>query len=74
MDSELLLVTGLVLGAVAIPSTLSALNDGRPPRAGAVGLLLAGTAVAVALQARPGGYELADIPQVFSNVIGRFLN
>lgn len=73
MDGDLLLVLGLVMGAVAVPSLLSAWNDGRPPRAGAVAILIAGTLVALALRSRPGGYQIEEIPQVFARVIGHYL-
>ena len=74
MDSALLLVIGLALGALSLPSLFSAIVDGRPPRAGAVALVLAAGLVALALHDRPGGFRLAEIPQIVSRVVGRLLH
>ncbi|MGB8815508.1 MAG: hypothetical protein WCC57_20215 [Paracoccaceae bacterium] len=74
MDTDLYLVIGLTLGALAIPSTLSAFSEGRPPRAAAILVLIAGTLVFLALTKKPGGYEIADIPQAFFRVIGSILH
>lgn len=72
MDPDLLLVIGLILGVLAIPSILSALSDGRAPRAASIVVLIAGVLVIVALQTKGGGYTVTDIPQAFYSVIGRY--
>ncbi|MDP4033275.1 MAG: hypothetical protein Q8P60_10565 [Pseudorhodobacter sp.] len=74
MNSDLYLVIGLTLGALAIPSLLSAYSDSRAPRAGAVLLLIAGVLVVLAVTGKPGGYAINDIPQAFFRVIGRLIN
>lgn len=74
MDTDLFLVLGIVVCALAIPSLLSAWVEGRVPRAGSIMLLIGGVLVVVALSQRARGYTFAEIPDVFFSVIGRYLN
>ena len=74
MDTDLFLVIGIVLCALAIPSLLSAYTEGRAPRAGAVLVLIGGVLIVVALSQHAGGYSFAEIPDLFFRVIGRYLN
>jgi hypothetical protein len=74
MDTDLALVIGLLLGALAIPSILAALSDGRPPRVGAVFIAMSAGLIGYALLLRPGGFGPADVPMAFFNVLGRLLN
>ncbi len=73
MDSDLVLVIGLVLAALTIPSILSALSDNRAPRASAITILIAGGLIVFAVLDKPGGYQLANLPEIFVNVIARFM-
>ena len=73
MEPDIALVLGIVIGALSIPSILSALSDSRAPRASAVTILIAGGLVLYAMQTKPGGYELDQIPDVVVNVIARYL-
>lgn len=73
MDSDLALVIGLVLAALTIPSILSAVSDRRAPRASAITILIAGGLIVFAVQDKPGGYQLAQLPDVFVNVIARYM-
>lgn len=72
MDTDLALILGLVLAALAIPSMVSAYSDGRAPRASALTILIAGGLIGYALMTHPGGYAVADIPDVFFRVVARF--
>ena len=74
MDTDLILVVGLVLCALSVPSLLSAYAEGRAPRSGAVVMLIGGVLIVVALTQNPRGYTFADVPEVFFTVIGRYLN
>lgn len=74
MDNDLLLVIGIIVGVLAIPSLLSAFSESRPPRAGAILVLIAGVLVAVALTRKTGGYTFDEVPEVFMSVIKRYLN
>ena len=53
MDTDLMLVLGISLGVLSIPSMVSAFTDGRAPRFAAVMLLIAGTLLVMALVSRP---------------------
>jgi hypothetical protein len=74
MDNDLILVIGIVIGALAIPSLIGAFSESRPPRAAAILFLIAGTLIVVALTRNPIGYSVSGIPDVFVRVIGRYLN
>ena len=72
LDTDLLLVIGIVLGALSIPSLLSAYSESRAPRAGAVIVLVSGVLIVVAWSRHAAGYSFAEIPDVFMRVIGRY--
>jgi len=74
MDTDLMLVLGLVISVLAIPSLLSAFAESRAPRAGAIMVLIGGVLVVVALTQKPSGYTFAEIPEVVFSVIGRLIN
>lgn len=74
MNTDLYLVIGLTLGALAIPSMVAAYSDRRAPILGAVILLIGIGLVVLAVARRPGGYPPADIPQAFYRVIGQLIN
>ena len=73
MDTDLALVIGIVIAAFSIPSILSALSDKRAPRASAITILIAGGLIVFAIQGKPGGYQLQQIPDIFVNVIARYM-
>lgn len=74
MDPDLMMVIGLVVGGFSIPSMLGAFAEGRVPRAGAIAVMVSGGLIALAIKENPGGYAIADIPDVFVNVVGRYIN
>ena len=74
LDNDLLLVIGIILGALSIPSLLSAFSESRAPRAGAILVLVSGVLIAVAISRHSAGYSFAEIPDVFIRVIGRYTN
>jgi hypothetical protein len=74
MDTDLILVIGIVLCALSIPSLLSAYVEGRAPRAGAIMVFIGGVMVVVALTQHSRGYSFEEIPDLFFRVIGRYIN
>ena len=74
MDPDLALIVGLCVSALAVPGIFSAIADARAPRAAAIALLVGGGLVVLAITQKPGGYAMSDLPDVFFNVIGRYLN
>ena len=73
MDPDLALVVGTVIGALSIPSILSALSDRRAPRASALTVLIAGGLILYAVQNKPQGYALDQVPDVFVDVVARYM-
>tara|TARA_R110002095_G_scaffold201901_1_gene183037 strand:+ start:392 stop:616 length:225 start_codon:yes stop_codon:yes gene_type:complete len=73
MDPDLALVLGTVIGALSIPSILSALSDKRAPRASALTILIAGGLILYAAQNKPQGYALDQVPDVFVDVVARYM-
>lgn len=73
MDPDLALVIGLVLGAFSVPSILSAITDGRAPRASAITILISGGLILLAIESKPGGYSLEEIPNTFVRVVDRYI-
>ncbi|WP_050927882.1 hypothetical protein [Aestuariivita boseongensis] len=73
MDQDLALILGLVIGGFSIVGMFSALSDGRGPRASAITVLIAGGLIVYALASKPGGYSMAQLPDVFFGVVARFI-
>jgi len=73
MDTDLALVIGIILAGFSVPSILSALSDKRAPRASAITILIAGGLILFAVQGKPGGYTFEQMPDVFVNVIARYM-
>ena len=73
MDPDLILIIGIVLGVFSIPSILSALSDGHAPRVAALTIIISGGMILYALQNNPGGYSFYEIPNVFIEVVARYL-
>ena len=71
MDSDLLLVAGLGLGILAVPAILSALSNGRAPRAAAIVVMVATGLVVLAVSQKPSGYRIDEIPRVVIGVVNR---
>ena len=74
LDSDLLLVIGMVIAFFSVPSIMSALSENRAPRVAAVLLILGGSLAVYAISSKPGGYTVSEIPNVFVRVVGRYVN
>lgn len=74
MNNDQILVIGIIVFALSLPSILAAYSESRAPRAGAILLLVGGVLVVVALVRQPTGYTFSEIPTVFARVIGGLLN
>lgn len=69
MDPDLFLTLGLCLAILTVPMYLSALADSRSPRLAIFCALIAAACLAFALNQRPGGYTLAEVPSVVIDVL-----
>lgn len=74
MDTDLALIIGVIIGALAVPAIVSAFSESRAPRAAAIAVLVAGGLIVFAVTSHPGGYALAELPDVFFRVVGRYVN
>jgi len=73
MDPDTFLVLGIIVAGFSVPSVMSAVSDGRAPRASALTILIAGGLILYATQTKPGGYSFEEIPDVFVSVVARFM-
>lgn len=73
MDTDLILVVGIVAIALAVPTLLASWVDGSVPRTGSLLVLLGGVLIAVALTQHGRGYTFAEMPDLFIRVIGRLI-
>ncbi len=73
MTPDLILVIGIVLVVFSVPAIVSAISDRRPPRVAALVLIAGGCLAVWAIQQRPGGYSLNDVPRAFVRVVGQVI-
>ncbi|MCU0802139.1 MAG: hypothetical protein MUD11_10235 [Rhodobacteraceae bacterium] len=74
MDTDLLLIMGIIVTILAVPSVISAFSESRPPRAATVLFLIGGLLIVLALTQGTTRYTVNDIPEAFSRVVARYLN
>ncbi|WP_375175827.1 hypothetical protein [Pseudooceanicola sp.] len=73
MDSDLIMVAGLVLLVLAIPSAVAAFAEGRRPLV-ALAVVLAGAGVfAFGWSVRPQPMALSEVPHVIFRVLARVI-
>lgn len=73
MDADTYLVLGVVFGALALPSLLSAFSESRPPRLALILAVISGVMMVMAFSTNPMGYTLEDVPEAFVRVFARIL-
>ncbi|HEY9038464.1 MAG TPA: hypothetical protein VIN05_05935 [Roseovarius sp.] len=73
MTPDLILVIGIVLVVFSIPAIVSAISDQRPPRVAALVLIAGGSLAVWAIQQKPGGYSLNEVPNAFVRVVGQVI-
>jgi hypothetical protein len=74
MDTDLILIVGIIVAVLAVPALLSAFSSGLPPRGAAVAAVVGGALIVIAISLHPGGYRAQDIPDITARVIERYLN
>ncbi|MGR3500827.1 hypothetical protein [Pseudaestuariivita sp.] len=73
LDPDIALVIGLVLGVFSLPALVTAFAEARAPKVAVLTILISGGLIAFALVTNPGAYSLQNIPNVFVEVIARFI-
>ena len=74
MDSDLILVIGIVVMLFTIPAIISAFSEGQAPRSAAIMVMIGGGLVALAIYNSPTPYTIGGIPDVFVQVVARYIN
>ncbi|KQI70130.1 hypothetical protein AN189_01675 [Loktanella sp. 3ANDIMAR09] len=72
MDTDLIFLGGVVFGILSIPAIISAMVDGRVPRAPALIIMLAAVMIGYAVRQRPGAYTFETLPDVVMRVLAGF--
>lgn len=73
MTSEFILVFGIVIGILTVPSMFRAAIDGNPPRVAALAIVVAGGMIVYAVYTTPGGFSVNELPDIFTRVVKSFL-
>lgn len=66
---DLIMVLGVIILALSFPAMVGAFSRGAPPRAAMLALFAGGIMIVYANSSRPGGYSVAEMPQLFVKVI-----
>ena len=69
MNTDLVLVLGLLVSCFSAPAFLSAISDGRAPRSATIAFVIGAIMIVIAISQKPGGYKVDDIPKAFIRVI-----
>ena len=64
IDSDLILIIGLIVAGMSVPAIISAFSASRPPRAAAISAVIGGALIIAALSLHPGGYRMQDLPDI----------
>ena len=67
--TDLILCLGVVILALAFPTAVGAFSRGAPPRAAMLALFAGGCMIVYANASRPGGYTVAELPDLFVKVL-----
>ena len=65
---DLIIVLGSIILSLAFPAAVGAFSRGKPPRAAMLALFAGGVMIVYANASRPGGYTVAEMPEVFLRV------
>ena len=73
MDSDLIMVIGLVVLMLSIPSAVSAFAEGRAPWTALVVVIIGGAIFGWGWQHHPEDMTVADVPHVIYRVLARVI-
>lgn len=66
--TDLIMVLGVIVLSLGFPAAVGAFSRGRPPRAAMLALFAGGVMIVYANGSRPGGYSVAEMPELFLRV------
>ena len=66
---DLIMVLGVCIFGLAFPAMVGAFSRGAPPRAAMLAIFAGGVMMVYANSMRPGGYSVAEMPDLFVKVI-----
>jgi hypothetical protein len=72
VDSDLLLVLGVLAVVLSFVSAVNSFSESRPPRMAIIFFVVGAGMMAYAMSHMQGGASLSQIPQAFVRVIGKF--
>ncbi len=72
MVNDYLMVAGIIIGVLSIPSLLNAFSSDRPLTRPLAILVIAAGLVLTAVYRQPTGYSIDSVPEVFARVIASF--
>ena len=67
--TDLIMCLGVIVLFLAFPGFVGAFSRGAPPRMGLLALFVGGGMVVYANASRPGGYPIAEMPDLFLRVL-----
>lgn len=73
MDTDLILVIGLAVLMLSIPSAISAIAENRGPWVAMLIVIIGGALVGWAWVNHPGGYTLSEVPHSIFRVLARII-
>jgi len=73
VNTDLILVVGLVLVVLSVPAVFSAFSESRTPRVAAFTLIAGGSLMIWAVVKTPGGFAIQDIPNAVVRVVADIL-
>ncbi|MDJ1015695.1 MAG: hypothetical protein QNJ35_04210 [Paracoccaceae bacterium] len=69
MNTDVILVVGIVVLSLAFPAILGAFAHGRPLRGAAFAVVVGGGLILYANAKNPVGYSIQEIPSLFMRVL-----
>lgn len=73
MDNDIILVFGVIIGVLAIPSVISAFSAGRSPRTATILFMVGGAMISWVVIQQPNTYSVENFPDVFVKVVAKII-
>ncbi len=67
--TDLIMCIGVLVIFLAFPAAVSSFSRGAPPTMAILALAVGGAMIVYANSSRPGGYSVAEMPQLFMKVL-----